>query len=139
MELTSRIYNSIGQMPLCIDLTDEHLMCHRVTSLSNNLTGVPVTHPGSSVCTLSFMAGWSVNSSIQMISVEVLTSNELGQAKSDTFNFTLGDIGTEAAGHPLITLSSPSLRDRAPQRLQQVSCPLTLFLLMKLAGDIREG
>jgi hypothetical protein len=48
-----------------------------------------------------------VESSVQMISVEVLAHNVLGRSESDTYNFTLSDIGMEATGHPLITLFKP--------------------------------
>ncbi|XP_030228772.1 interleukin-12 receptor subunit beta-2-like [Gadus morhua] len=76
-------------------LTDTYLPTTstlRVTSLSKIPTGVPMVLKGSSEGPGSFRARWSVNSSVQMISVEVLACNKLGRTGSETYNFTLSDI-----------------------------------------------
>ena len=89
-------------------MTDEHLMCHRVTSQPKKPKAIPEIRPGSieGPGSFTFRANLMVESSVQMISVEVLAHNVLGRSESDTYNFTLSDIGMEATPthHPLQTI-----------------------------------
>ncbi|XP_056459342.1 interleukin-12 receptor subunit beta-2 [Gadus chalcogrammus] len=66
----------------------------RVTSLPKKPKSIPETRPGSieGPGSFTFRANLMVESSVQMISVEVLAHNVLGRSESDTYNFTLSDI-----------------------------------------------
>ena len=83
-------------------------MCHRVTSQPKKPKAIPEIRPGSieGPGSFTFRANLMVESSVQMISVEVLAHNVLGRSESDTYNFTLSDIGMEATPthHPLQTI-----------------------------------